>query len=111
VTSATSKGQNLVIDWRYQLGPSNRLPTLAAELVRLTPDVIVADSTVAVRAAMQATSTIPIVMSSADDVGSGLVTSLGGPVAGSGLRLADRGAHALKGVPGEVAPLRCRAMN
>jgi hypothetical protein len=29
--------QNLVIDWRYRLGPSNRLPTLAAELVRLTP--------------------------------------------------------------------------
>src|SRR6266849_1649935 len=73
------EGQNLVIDWRYQLGPSNRLPTLAAELVRLTPDVIVADSTVSIRAAMQATSTIPIVMISADAVGSGLVTNLGRP--------------------------------
>jgi len=80
------EGQNLVIDWQYQLGQSNRLPTLAAELVRLKPDVMVADSTVAIRAAMQATSTIPIVMaSSADAVGTGLVTSLrrpGGNVTG-----------------------------
>jgi putative ABC transport system substrate-binding protein len=74
------EGQNLFIDWRYQLGESNRLPTLAAELVRLKPDVIVADVTVAIRAAMRATSTIPIVMaSSADAVGVGLVTSLGRP--------------------------------
>src|SRR5262249_35569182 len=70
------EGQNLVIDWRYQLGGSNRLPMLAAELVRLKPDVIVADVTVAIRAAMQATSTIPIVMaSSANAVAAGLVTS------------------------------------
>jgi putative ABC transport system substrate-binding protein len=41
------EGQNLVIDWRYQQGRDNRLPTLAAELVRLKPDVIVADVTVA----------------------------------------------------------------
>src|ERR1700756_2239338 len=68
------EGQNLVIDWRYQLGRDNRLSTLATELVRLKPDVIVADATEAVRAAMQTTSTIPIVMaSSADAVGSGLV--------------------------------------
>src|SRR5713101_1286030 len=74
------EGQNLVIDWRYQLGGSNRLPALAAELVRLKPDVIVADVTVAIRAALQATSTIPIVMaSSADAVGGGLVQSLGRP--------------------------------
>src|SRR5262245_22667801 len=72
------EGQNLVIDWRYQLGGNNRLPALAAELVRLKPDIIVADVTVAVRAAMQATATIPIVMtSSADAVGSGLVSNLG----------------------------------
>src|SRR5438128_1109559 len=74
------EGQNLVIDWRYQLGGGDRLPTLAAELVRLKPDVIVADVTVAIRAAIQATSTIPIVMAiSADAVGSGLVTNLGRP--------------------------------
>jgi putative tryptophan/tyrosine transport system substrate-binding protein len=74
------EGQNVVIDWRYQLGRADRLPTLAAELVRLKPDVIVADVTVAIRAAMQATSTIPIVMaSSADAVGLGLVTNLQRP--------------------------------
>src|SRR6185369_14558974 len=58
------EGQNLIIDWRYQLGRTDRLPPLAAELVRLKPDVVVADVTVAIRAAMQATSTIPIVMAS-----------------------------------------------
>ncbi len=74
------EGQNLVIDWRYQLGRADRLPALAAELVRLKPDVIVADATGAVRAAMQATSTIPIVMaSSADAVGTRLVPNLGRP--------------------------------
>jgi putative ABC transport system substrate-binding protein len=93
------EGQNLVIDWRYQLGPSNRLPTLAAELVRLKPDVIVADSTVAVRAAMEATSTIPIVMESADAVGSGLVTNLGRPggnVTGVTIMLAEMSAKRLQ---------------
>jgi len=78
---------NLVIDWRYQLGGSSRVPALAAELVRLRPDVIVADVAAAIRAAMQATSTIPIVMAtSADAVGGGLVTSLrrpGGNVTGA----------------------------
>ena len=74
------EGQNLLIDWRYQLGRADRLSTLATELVRLKPDVIVADATGAVRAAMQATSTIPIVMaSSADALGSGLVPNLGRP--------------------------------
>src|SRR5438876_7862635 len=73
------EGQNLVIDWRYQLDDFNRLPALAAELVRLKPDIIVADATVAVRAAMQATATIPIVMNSADAVGGGLVSNLARP--------------------------------
>jgi len=74
------EGENLVIDWRYQLGQDNRLPDLAAELVRLKPDVIVADVTVAIRAAMRATSTLPIVMAiSADAVGSGFVSNLGRP--------------------------------
>src|SRR5262249_43007892 len=68
---------NLATDWRYHVAGNNRLPALAAELVRLKPDIIVADVTVAVRAAMQATATIPIVMtSSADAVGSGLVSNL-----------------------------------
>jgi ABC-type uncharacterized transport system substrate-binding protein len=94
------EGQNLVIDWRYQLGGDNRLPALAAELVRLKPDVIVADVTVAIRAAMQATSTIPIVMvGSGDAVGSGLVTDLGRPggnVTGVTIMLAEMSAKRLQ---------------
>ena len=94
------EGQNLVIDWRYQLGQSDRLPVLAAELISLKPDVIVADVTVAIRAAMQATSTIPIVMAvSADAVGSGLVTNLGRPgsnVTGVTIMLAEMTAKRLQ---------------
>jgi len=101
------EGQNLVIDWRYQLGRSNRLPTLAAELVRLKPYVIVADVTVAIRAAMQETATIPIVMaSSADAVGSGLVANLGRPggnVTGVTIMLADVSAKRLQLLK-EMAP-------
>jgi putative ABC transport system substrate-binding protein len=101
------EGQNLVIDWRYQLGRSDRFPTLAAELVRLKPDVLVADVTVAIRAAMQATTTIPIVMaSSADAVGSGLVTHLGRPggnVTGVTIMLAEMSAKRLQLLK-EVAP-------
>jgi putative ABC transport system substrate-binding protein len=59
------EGQNVVLHWRYAQGRA-----LAAELIRLKPDVIVADGPLAVRAAMQATSTIPIVMmGTADPVG------------------------------------------
>ena len=94
------EGQNLVIDWRYQLGRDNRLPTLAAELIRLKPDVIVADVTVAIRAAIHATSTIPIVMAiSGDAVGSGLVSNLGRPgrnVTGVTIMLADISAKRLQ---------------
>src|SRR5439155_14731436 len=101
------EGQNVVIDWRYQLGRSDRLPTLAAELVRLKPDVIVADVTVAIRAAMQMTSTVPIVMaSSADAVGGGLVQSLGRPggnVTGVTTMLAEMTAKRLQLLK-EVAP-------
>jgi putative tryptophan/tyrosine transport system substrate-binding protein len=53
------EGQNLVIEWRYAQGRDDRLPALAAELVRLKVDLIVADITIGVRAAMQATSAIP----------------------------------------------------
>ena len=101
------EGQNVVIDWRYQLGRGDRLPTLAAELVRLKPDVIVADVTVAIRAAMQATSTIPIVMaSSADAVGSRLVTNLGRPggnVTGVTIMLGEMSAKRLQLLK-ELAP-------
>ena len=87
------EGQNLVIEWRYAQGHDDRLPPLAAELVRLKVDLIVADITLGIRAAMRATSTIPIVMTvSADAVGGGLVSSLarpGGNVTGLSILLAE----------------------
>ena len=55
-------GANVRIEWRWSEGKTDRLPSLAAELVTLKPDVIVASGTQAVRAAKQATGTIPIVM-------------------------------------------------
>jgi len=75
------EGQNLVIARRNMEGQPDRLPALAAELVRLPVDVIVTTGGVpATRAAMQATTTIPIVMTEAGDpVGTGLVASLGRP--------------------------------
>ncbi len=74
------EGQNLAIEWRYAQGKPERLPGLAAALVRLKIDVIVADRTPAIRTAMQATSTIPIVMAlSADAVDTGFVANLGHP--------------------------------
>jgi len=74
------EGQNLVLEYRFSSGPNQRLPELAAELVRLPVDVIVAETHEPLLAAKRATSTIPIVMSShADPVGAGLVASLGRP--------------------------------
>jgi ABC-type uncharacterized transport system substrate-binding protein len=74
------EGKNIVIEWRYAEGKRDRLPALAAELVRLKPDVIVAGGANATRAAKKATSTIPIVMSqSGDPVADGFVASLARP--------------------------------
>ena len=56
------EGQNLVIEYRWAEGQDERLPALAAELVRLPVEVIVAGGTAATRAAQHATRTIPIVM-------------------------------------------------
>ena len=74
-------GQNLVVEDRFADGKADRLPALAAELVRLKVDVIVAGNTFAIRAARDATTTIPIVMafSGDDPVKSGFVTSLARP--------------------------------
>src|SRR6185369_9302259 len=55
------EGRNLVIEYRWADGREERLPELAAQLVRLNPDVLVAHA-IGVFAAQQATSTIPIVM-------------------------------------------------
>jgi putative tryptophan/tyrosine transport system substrate-binding protein len=75
-----TEGQNIVIERRYGEWKLDRLPDLAAELVRLQVDVIVAVSTPSARAAKQATSTIPIVAAGmADPVGDEFVTSLARP--------------------------------
>ncbi len=73
------EGQNVLIEVRYADGGLERLRALAAELVRLNVDVIVASPTPAVRAAHQATRTIPIVMISGDPVGEGFVVGLARP--------------------------------
>ena len=73
-------GRNVVVEYRSAEGKSERLPALAAELVALGVDVIVAPGTVAALAAKQATRTIAIVFQvAADPVASGLVTSLARP--------------------------------
>src|SRR5262245_2608075 len=75
-----AEGKNIVIEWRYAEGKLDRLPALAADLVRLKVDLIVTGSPQATRSAKQATSTIPIVMAFDDDpVGSGFVASLARP--------------------------------
>jgi putative tryptophan/tyrosine transport system substrate-binding protein len=74
------EGQHATIEQRYAAGVVARLPDLAAELVRLQPDVIVVDGTLAAKAAGAATSTIPIVFTLVSDpVASGLVASLARP--------------------------------
>ena len=73
------EGKNIVIEYRYAEGKLERLPDLAAELVRLKVDVIVTAGP-AILAAKKASATIPIVFAAAaDPVGSGLVSSLARP--------------------------------
>jgi putative tryptophan/tyrosine transport system substrate-binding protein len=74
------EGKNLVIEWRSAEGKLDRVPALAAELVRLKVDVIVTIGSSVSRSAKEATSTIPIVMAQVNDpVGDGLVASLARP--------------------------------
>jgi len=71
-----TEGKNIVIEYRYAEGKLERLPDLAADLVRLKVDVIVASGLPAAHAAKQVTTTIPIVMSGGDPVATGVVASL-----------------------------------
>jgi putative ABC transport system substrate-binding protein len=74
------EGKNIVIEWRSAEGKRDRLPALAADLVRLKVDLIVTAGPLVTRAAKQATSTIPIVMAQdPDPVGNGFVASLARP--------------------------------
>jgi len=73
-------GQNLIIECRWTEGREERAPGLAAELVSLKPDLIIAVATANARAAKQATSTLPIVFwGVVEPVGRGLVASLAQP--------------------------------
>jgi putative ABC transport system substrate-binding protein len=75
-----TEGANFIIELRAAGGRIERLPSLASELVALKVDVIVAVATPAGRAAQQATTTIPIIVSTmGDPVGDGLVASLAQP--------------------------------
>jgi putative ABC transport system substrate-binding protein len=74
------EGKDIVIESRYAEGKSDRLPALAAELVRRKVDIIVTTGGTPTRAAKEATRTIPIVMAQdSDPVGSGYVASLAHP--------------------------------
>src|SRR5262245_38956294 len=74
------EGKNIVIEWRSADGKPERLPALAAELVRLKVVVIVTSGGAPTRRAKEATSTIPIVMTNdPDPVGDGFVASLARP--------------------------------
>jgi ABC-type uncharacterized transport system substrate-binding protein len=88
-----AEGRNVVIEYRWPEGRNDRIAEIAVELVRIKVDVIVTTGTPGALAAQQATSVIPVVMTTvADPVGSGLVASLarpGGNVTGLSLQQAD----------------------
>jgi putative ABC transport system substrate-binding protein len=94
------EGKNVVFAYRYAENRLERLPELAADLVRRKVDVIAAAGTLAPLAAKRATTTIPIVMTAAGDpLGSGLIASLarpGGNVTGMSLMASDLGAKRLE---------------
>jgi putative ABC transport system substrate-binding protein len=74
------EAKNFIIEWRFADGKYERLPSLAAELVRRNVDVIVAATTLSVQSAHQATATSPIVMVAVPDpIGEGFASSLSRP--------------------------------
>jgi putative tryptophan/tyrosine transport system substrate-binding protein len=91
-------GQNLVVERRYAEGKLDRLPALARELVQLRVEVIVAIGSAAIRAAKDATTTIPIVLyANIDPVSAGLVKSLANPGGNvTGILIAPAGTLAAK---------------
>jgi putative ABC transport system substrate-binding protein len=93
------EGQNLAMEWRYADGQAERLPALAADLVRIPVDVLVTHGPT-IRPAQHATQTIPIVMAIVTDpVGSGLITSLaqpGGNLTGLSIGTAELGGKRLE---------------
>jgi putative ABC transport system substrate-binding protein len=100
------EGRNLIIERRFAWGHQERLPELAAELVRLNVDVIMTGANPVIAAVKQATSTIPVVMGgSRDPVGAGFIASLarpGGNITGltseTGLEIVGKYIELLKAV-------------
>jgi len=93
------EGRNILIADRSAEGRLERLTDLAADLVRLKVDVIIAGGVAATRAAREATATIPIVMLATDPLGAGLVTSLarpGGNITGVATLESELGAKRLE---------------
>jgi putative tryptophan/tyrosine transport system substrate-binding protein len=94
------EGKNISIEYRWAEGRDERLAALAAELLRLNPQVLVTHASPGIRAAQQATSTIPIIMgASGDPVRLGFVKSLaqpGGNTTGVALQLTDLAAKRLE---------------
>jgi putative ABC transport system substrate-binding protein len=122
-------GQSIAIDYLSADDDNERFPALAVECLRRKADIIYASTTPAAQAAKNATRTVPIVVSSADAVGTGLVTSLAQPggnvtgVSGMFTELAGKRLQLLKqAVPGTsrvlvltslvdpIAPLQVKAM-
>ena len=108
-----TEGKDYRLEIRWGEGKLERMPALAAELVRLKVDVLVAPSSPSVLAARQATRTIPIVMpTSSDPVGDGLVASLarpGGNITGLSQMAPELGAKRLQ-LLREVLPKPSRAL-
>jgi len=92
--------KNLIVEYRYAEGNSERLAALAAELVRLKIDVIVTSGPPGTRAAKKATTTVPIVMAhNPDPLGSGFIASLarpGGNITGLSSLVAQLGGKRLE---------------
>ncbi len=108
------EGRNITFEFRWADGKYERLPELAAELVRLKPDVLVTFANQAAQAAKRASTTIPIVIpSTGDAVDTGLITSLarpGGNITGSthfGRELIAKRLELLKEAAPRIARVAC----
>ena len=101
------EGRNIVIEYRWAEGRSERYAVIAAELVKLKPDVIVVGGNEAAIAVKQATSVIPVIFAAAaDPIGTGLVSSLtrpGGNVTGLSVQFTDLAGKRL-GLLREIVP-------
>ena len=107
-----AEGKDIIIESRYAEGKLDRLPALAAELVRLKVEVIVTSGAIPTRHTKEATSTIPIVMAQDNDpIGNGFVVSLarpGGNITGLATlapELTGKRVEILKEIVPETVPL------